>query len=148
MRSLPEYDDQRSPPSSRRYSPRQAAWLFLRDEGSLTTEERRFLDELLGQCPDAAETYRLACGFARMVKRRESHGLEGWLRDAETSRVKEMRGFTRGMRRDEAAIRAALTLPWSNGQVEGQVNRLKLIKRQMYGRANFDLLRKRVLRAA
>lgn len=149
MRRLPEYyDGRRSPPSSRRYSPRQAGWLFLREENLLTSGERRFLDELLGQCPDAADTYRLARGFARMVKRRESHGLEGWLRDAETSRVKEMRGFARGMRRDESAVRAALTLPWSNGQVEGQIHRLKLIKRQMYGRANLDLLRKRVLRAA
>jgi transposase len=59
---------------------------------------------------------------------------------------KELRAFGDSLQRDEAAVRAALRLEWSNGQVEGQVNRLKLIKRQMFGRAKFDLLRKRVLK--
>ena len=59
----------------------------------------------------------------------------------------ELRAFARHLRRDYDAVRAGLSLPWSNGQVEGQIHRLKLIKRQMYGRANFDLLRKRVLYA-
>jgi transposase len=59
----------------------------------------------------------------------------------------DLRSFARGLTHDQAAVIAALTLPWNNGQVEGQVNRLKLIKRQMYGRANFDLLRARFLYA-
>ena len=68
--------------------------------------------------------------------------LDGWLREAEASALAP---FAAGLRRDEDAVRAALTEPWSNGQVEGQVNRLKVIKREMYGRAGFDLLRGRVL---
>ncbi len=66
---------------------------------------------------------------------------------AAASGLAEMRGFVAGLRRDLAAVKAALTYEWSNGQVEGQVNRLKMIKRMMYGRANFDLLRQRVLHA-
>jgi transposase len=148
MWTAPEHDGERAPPLTRRYSPRQAAWLLLRDEDTLGRPERRFLEELLGRCPDAAATYRLARDFAIMVREGGLRKLDGWLRAAETSDVVEMRRFAMGLRKDEAAVRAALGLPWSNGQVEGQVNRLKMIKRQMYGRANFDLLRKRVLQAA
>jgi transposase len=64
------------------------------------------------------------------------------------SRVRAVETFAAGLQQDEAAIKAALTLPWSSGQAEGQINKLKLIKRQMYGRANFDLIRRRVLLAA
>ncbi len=71
--------------------------------------------------------------------------LDGWLADVQTCGVTALRHFGEGLRRDDAAVRAALTLGWSNGQVEGQVNRLKVIKRQMYGRAKFDLPRLRVL---
>ena len=60
----------------------------------------------------------------------------------------ELRGFASGIKRDYAAVKAALSLPWSQGQVEGQITRLKLLKRQMYGRAHFDVLRSRVLRRA
>jgi transposase len=74
--------------------------------------------------------------------------LLAWLGTAEASACPEMRGFARGLRQDAAAVQAAMTEPWSNGPVEGQVNRLKMIKRQMYGRAGFTLLRARVLAAA
>jgi transposase len=73
--------------------------------------------------------------------------LTGWLSRAEESSVPELRTFARGLRQDEAAGRAGIGLPWSNGPVEGHVNRLKVIKRSMYGRARFDLLRARVLAA-
>ena len=69
------------------------------------------------------------------------------MKEALASGVTELRRFANGIRLDQAAVEAALTLPYSNGQVEGQVNRLKLIKRSMYGRANFDLLKARVLHA-
>ena len=78
----------------------------------------------------------------------EEDGLAGWLREAIEDGSPEIRAFARGVLQDGAAVRAAIREPWSNGQVEGQVNRLKTLKRQMYGRANFDLLRKRVLGAA
>ena len=61
--------------------------------------------------------------------------------------ARELRGFAEGLKQDEAAVKAELSLEWSNGQVEGQINRLKLLKRQMYGRASFELLRRRFLQA-
>ena len=91
----------------------------------------------------------MAVEFRDMVKQHAVEMLDGWLQRAEaaTSPV-ELQRFAQGLRQDLAAVRAALNLPWSNGQTEGQVNRLKTLKRQMYGRANFDLLRKRFLLAA
>ena len=80
-----------------------------------------------------------------MVRKRAAGTLDGWLMSAEAS---ELRGFAAGLRREEAAVRAALTEPWSTSPVEGQINRLKALKRQMYGRAKYDLLRSRVLAAA
>ena len=79
------------------------------------------------------------------MRERKSGDLGGWLAEADEG---ELRSFANGLKQDEAAVRAALELPWSNGQTEGQITRLKLIKRQMYGRAKYDLLRARVLQAA
>lgn len=83
-----------------------------------------------------------------MVSERRSEELDAWLDAAENSEVPEIENFGRALRRDYEAVGAALEYEWSSGQVEGQINRLKLIKRQMYGRASFDLLRQRVLGAA
>ena len=81
-----------------------------------------------------------------MVHERRPEVLDGWIeRTQESGLSRELRSFGNVVRSDCAAVSAALTLPWSNRQVEGQGNRLKLIKRQMYGHANFDLLRQRVL---
>ena len=84
----------------------------------------------------------------QMLRKRKAVLLDLWLAYAETSDLAELRQFARHLKRDYDAVKAGLSLPWSNGQVEGQIHRLKLIKRQMYGRANFDLLRKRVLYAS
>ena len=73
---------------------------------------------------------------------------EAWLQEAGSCGIRAVETFAAGLRQEEAAIKAALTMPWSSGQAEGQINKLKMIKRQMYGRANFDLLRRRVLLAA
>jgi transposase len=86
--------------------------------------------------------------FTHMLRERLSTAFEGWMTDAQASMLLEVRQFARNLRNDELAIRAALTYSWSQGQVEGQVNRLKLIKRSMFGRAKFDLLRQRVLQRA
>jgi transposase len=83
----------------------------------------------------------LAGGFAEMVRRRSAAPLAEWLSKGEVSSCPELRGFAAGVRQDEAAVAAGLSEEWSNGPVEGHVNRLKLIKRQMYGRAGFQLLR-------
>ncbi len=86
--------------------------------------------------------------FVALVRRERTTPLADWLSKAETSPSAQVRGFAQGIRQDEAAVSAALTQPWSQGQVEGQVNRLKTIKRSMYGRASFRLLRRRVLQAS
>ncbi len=83
-----------------------------------------------------------------MMWEREAAGLDTWLDRAEASGQADVRGFAGSIRRDYAAVKAALTLPFSNGPVEGQVNRLKILQRQIYGRAKSELLRKRVLYAA
>ena len=88
----------------------------------------------------------MAQEFCRLVRDRQAESLDEWMARTHDEGVpRELRGFADGLKQDDAAVRAALSLEWSNGQVEGQVNRLKLIKRQMYGRAGFDLLRQRVL---
>jgi transposase len=82
-----------------------------------------------------------------MLSHRRGEHLEAWARQAETGPVSELRGFARGLRRDWAAVTAGLTVSYSSGPVEGHVNRIKMIKRQMHGRAKPDPLRKRVLLA-
>jgi transposase len=83
-----------------------------------------------------------------MARERKGQAFDAWLARVTTSGITELQRFARGLMEDRTAVEAGLTLEWSNGQTEGQVNKLKLLKRQMYGRANFDLLRQRVLQAA
>ena len=83
-----------------------------------------------------------------MLAERRAQDLDDWLLQSKQSGIAELKSFTQGIRRDYAAVYAAFTSKWSNGQVEAQVNCLKLQKRLMFGRANFDLLRLRVLRRA
>jgi transposase len=100
------------------------------------------------RCSELKTSAELARAFAAMVRRRRVGEGENWVASAQRPGVaQELRGFREGLMQDEAAVKAALSREWSNGQVEGQVNRLKLIKRQMYGRAKLDLLRQRVLAA-
>ncbi|MGH7869538.1 MAG: transposase [Candidatus Dormibacteraceae bacterium] len=90
-------------------------------------------------------TYQLVQTFALMLRKRQGERLETWLEQVRTSQIPELLRFAKGIERDQGAVQAALTLPYSNGVVEGHVHRLKLIKRQGYGRAAFPLLRRRVL---
>jgi len=83
-----------------------------------------------------------------MIREQTGQQLDTWLISAEASRLPELEAFARGIQHDKAAVQAGLTLPWSTGPVEGHVNRLKLIKRSMYGRAKLPLLRARVLQVA
>ena len=94
---------------------------------------------------EIAEAYSLGQRFINMIRERQPDALLPWLEDALKSGMDALKGFANGIQQDLAAVMNALSLPWSNGQTEGQVNRLKLIKRQMYGRANFDLLLKQVI---
>jgi transposase len=95
-----------------------------------------------------AISHQMAHAFIEMVRKRQASKLEGWLTQAAASGIPELQSFAAGIERDKPAVVAALSVPYSNGQVEGQVNRLKLIKRKAYGRSNFDLLRQRVLAPA
>ncbi len=126
-------------------SANSAAWLLVKPEDELTEDDRQTLERMKEVDEKVAEAYTLGQRFTGMVRERQSEALLPWLEDVGKSRISALVSFARGIKQDLAAVTNALSLPWSNGQTEGQVNRLKLIKRQMYGRANFDLLRKRVI---
>ena len=128
--------------------PRQVASLVLRRPDRRTAEQRAYLDHLRAAEPTVAAAVALAEDFLVMLRRREGERLPAWLERAEASGIDELKRFAGTLRADRDAVQAGLTLRHSNGQTEGQVTRLKLVKRQGYGRANVDLLRKRVLRAA
>jgi transposase len=128
--------------------PRHVAALILHRPERRTEEQRAYLKHLCGEDPAIVTAVDLAADFLAMLRRREGARLPAWLEAAETSGISELKRFASTLREDLAAVQEGLTLRYSNGQTEGQVTRLKLIKRQGYGRAKFDLLRKRVLRAA
>jgi transposase len=129
-------------------SARRATWWLLRPTEDLDKEQRAFVEQLCRLCPQTDPVRELARGFRKMVSEQRPEELDAWLDGAESSEVAEFEGFAGALRRDYEAVAAALEYEWSSGQVEGQINRLKLIKRQMYGRASFDLLRQRILGAA
>jgi transposase len=131
-----------APPSERKLS-----FEFIRRAEDREAPEQARLDKLRDADEGLREALDLAAEFAGMVRKQVAVPLAEWLAKAEGSGCAELRGFAAGLRLDEAAVAAALTEGWSNGPVEGQVNRLKTIKRQMYGRAGFELLRARVRHA-
>ncbi len=139
MHGVPEV----SPPARRR-----VVWWLLKDEAKLKDDERALVEELTKSDPTIAMAQKLAHEFQRMIRSRNEAQLNGWFEAVAQSEIVEFKNFAKGLRQDEAAVRAAMMYEWSNGMVEGHVNRLKLIKRQMYGRAKFDLLRACVLLAA
>lgn len=126
-------------------SARRASWLVVRVPSELKDDEKPLLENLLELCAPVKTAYDLAQDFGAMVRERKSGELTDWICRAKASGVAELKNFATGLERDYDAVKAGLSLAWSNGPTEGHVNRLKLIKRQMYGRANFDLLRRRVL---
>ncbi len=126
-------------------SSRELTWWLLLPEEQLEEEQIAVREAVQEESPDIAAATKLVRRFHALVRKRERKAFDQWMKDAETSSVKELVGFAKSLAGDEAAVRNALSRKWSNGQVEGQINRLKLIKRQMYGRAKFDLLRLRVL---
>jgi len=126
------------------WAPKQLVWVLFKDKTQLKDTKPVFLEYVL-QHETIQKAYSLVQEFRKMVREGKSEQLDGWVMTAKKSQIVELRNYVVGMRQDYLAVRAALTEEWSNGQVEGQVNRLKLIKRQMFGRAEFDLLRKRVL---
>lgn len=125
-------------------SPRTLAWLLALPERR-TAEQTALVEKLCLACPALAASRDLTLSFQDMMRRRTAGELESWLEQASASGLSCFASFARGLRADRAAVEAAFSLPWSNGPTEGNVNRLKLIKRQGYGRASFGLLRARVL---
>jgi transposase len=132
-------------PKAKPPSPRQAAMLLARRPEKLRPDEQQLLARLNESCPEIPPLYALTQGFAEVFRHKQDEALQNWLVDAKRTGLPEIGRFCDGLLRDAAAVTAAVTLPWSNGQVEGQIQRLKLVKRQMYGRAKFNLLRSRVL---
>ncbi|MEU7901220.1 ISL3 family transposase [Nonomuraea sp. NPDC049152] len=129
------------PPSPRRVT----GWLMTHPD-RLGAEGKVGLERVLARCPELATAAELVHGFATMMTNRDGHLLDEWIIAAEAGASPQLAAFATGLRRDHAAVQAGLTLAHSNGAVEGTVNKIKFLKRQMFGRANFDLLRARVLR--
>ncbi len=123
----------------------QATWLFFRRPEDLKPEERENLQQLRQASPDLETAYQLVKEFLQMVRDLTGEQLDKWLNKVEASHLQAFQSFVTGVQQDKDAVLAGLTLHWSNGPVEGQVNRLKLIKRSMYGQADLDLLKLRVL---
>ena len=123
----------------------RVASLFSRRVETLSKYEQAFLMRLEAGDPGIWALRSITQEFLALMRDRDSDGLSGWMHKATATGIPAMKFFVKGLRRDQAAVNAAFSLPWSNGQVEGQVHRLKLIKRQMYGRAGFALLHRRVL---
>ncbi len=126
---------------------KDAVWLFVRAHSDLEETEKQDLALMCQASPTANMVYELVQEFMTMLRHRQGERLDDWLRSARNSHLRELQRFVGSIERDKAAVLAGLTLPHSNGIVEGQVNKLKLIKRMGFGRAGFPLLRQRVLHA-
>lgn len=126
---------------------KNVAALFMRREKKLSREQKEYLSRLCNADGALADARRLTQEFAGMVRGLEGEKLDDWLREADASEAEVMKKFAAGLKKDLSAVRAGLTESWSTGPVEGFINKVKLLKRQGYGRANFDLLRARALAA-
>ena len=130
----------------RRLSSRGAAFLMILSPSQLTKVQQQQIEQM-NLHEELHTVYLLSQEFVTLLKEQQAEALDSWLKRAKESRVTELGSFVNGIRRDYAAVRAACSLPWSNGTTEGHVNRLKFLKRQMFGRAHLDLLRVKVLHA-
>jgi transposase len=138
---------QRQAPSlAQKMAPRHLAWLFLRDPEQLEKQEKQTLS-LIRKGDKIEIAYGLTQQFVTLLKERNAQPLEIWLWDCQESGISDLVTFAQGLQKEGSALHAAFTLPYSNGPVEGKINKLKYIKRSMYGRAGFPLLRQKVLKA-
>ena len=147
-----QFDGRKTPADASSKAPalatsRQAAFLFLRCPEKLRGEEQETLVKLRQIDPEVDRAYDLVQQFVQMLRTRAGERLDAWLAQVQSSRLPEFQSFAAGIEKDKEAVRAGLTWWINNGMVEGHVTKLKLIKRQGYGRAGFPLLRKRVLHA-
>src|SRR5256714_9624350 len=131
-----------------RFSSKTATWLFIRDPKQLTTEKQAELELICQRSETARQTYELTQQLMSMLRLRRGQEFERWLSAVEASQIPELRRFAQGLLKDKSAVVAGLTLSYSNGPVEAQVQKLKVVKRSMYGRAKLPLLRQRLLHVA
>jgi transposase len=130
------------------FSAQRTTWLFVCQPEKLDQIQQEELMLIRQASPSAEAAYGLAQAFMRMIREHTGQQLDSWLSSVEASHLPELKSFAKGIQHDKAAVLAGLTLPWSQGPLEGHVNRLKLSKRSMYGRAKLPLLRARVLHVA
>jgi transposase len=142
-RPLPRVAEPVCPP----LTPRRATWLVLRRATKRTEAETQQLTQLHAQAAEVAEAIDLAQDFLQLVRQRQPEHFDAWLERASTSALEAVQRFASGLRDDYAAVTAGMTLPWSTSPVEGHINRLKMVKRQMFGRAHLDLLSRRFVLA-
>jgi transposase len=136
-----------SPALLENFSAQRATWLFVHHPDDLDELQKRELALIRQASLSAEAAYRLTQAFMQLTREHAGQQLETWLCSVEESILPELKSFAKGIQQDKAAVLAGLTLPWSTGPLEGHVNRLKLMKRSMYGRAKLRLLRQRVLRS-
>jgi transposase len=129
-------------------SARAASFAMVCPAAKRSREAQTYLDQLCQIDAGIAWAHGLTHAFLAMVRERRGADLEAWMAEAISSGIAALARFARGLQDDLVAIQAGLTLEWSKGVTEGQMHRLKLVKRQGYGRAGFTLIRQRVLRAA
>lgn len=134
-----------SEPSKRIFTPGRARNLVLRRSQSIGIEDKGLTNRLKASHPELNEAIKLAQDFACLVRQRQPQLFDNWLEKARNSSLSLFRRFAAGLESDYKAVKAGITLETSNGPVEGHINRLKMLKRQMYGRAGLDLLTRRFL---
>lgn len=130
------------------WSARKASWLVVKKHETLGPDEKDALDRLQQVSQQVAQIAKLARQFVEMLRNGREENLIEWIEETAATGVRAFVSFAKRLVQDLASVRHALQYLYSNGQVEGQVNRLKSLRRQMFGRANFDLFRKRVLVAS
>ena len=128
-------------------SARAVSFTWVCPEAKRAQDAQLYVDQLLHAEPTLAQAYTLSQAFLALVRERRGADLEAWITEVVASGIAALARFAQGLQEDRTAITAGLTLPWSNGPVEGQINRLKLLKRQSYGRAGVGLLRQRMIQA-
>lgn len=140
-KNRPKVIDPQTPP----LTPRRAAYLVLKHEKNRDKDDVQLLNDLVAEHPDIAMTIGSADEFLQMLRQRQAEAFDDWLMRALKSTLKPLQTFANGLFDDYAAVKASMMSDVSNGPVEGLNNRLKMLKRQMYGRANLDLLSKRFI---
>ncbi len=128
-------------------SPLHLSWLLVQDRTSLGPREQQMLAFIL-QDEGISRAYSLAQAFVTMIRKRQGEQFDTWLQSCLDSDIPDIQTFAEGLQKEYLPVKAALTFPYSNGPVEGQINKLKYMKRSMYGRGSFELVRQRFLHAA